>query len=445
MFVVEITAALVTLTLAANVTGVQPVSGASGLGFQLQIAVWLWFTVLFATYAEAVAEARGRAQAATLRRTRSETTAHRRRADGTLEDVGSSELRKGDVIVVNEGEMIPGDGDVIEGVGFVNEAAITGESAPVLKEPGTDIRSSVTGGTTLVSDRLVVRVTADPGETFLDRMIALVEGAKRQRTPNEIALSILLAGLTIIFLMATVTLRPFGLYAGDDRRHGRARGPARLPHPDHDRRPAVGDRHRGHGPRRPLQRAGHERPGRRGVRRRRRHPARQDRHDHLRQPPGGVDHAGAGRRASGRRSAPRCSSSIRDETPEGRSIVELARERLAELGQPGGTGDEAGFTALAATIAEEIPFRAETRTSGVRTVDGAMTLKGAVDAIAAELDGPMPAESTARRRTGSPTGAPRRSRCGATVASSASSSSRTPSRRACPSGSPSSAGWASGR
>ena len=165
-----------------------------GLGFQVQIAIWLWFTVLFATYAEAVAEARGRAQAATLRKTRSETTAHRRRPDGTLEDVGSSELRKGDIIVVEEGETIPGDGDVIEGVGFVNEAAITGESAPVLKEPGTDIRSSVTGGTTLVSDRLVIRVTADPGETFLDRMIALVEGAKRQRTPNEIALAILLAG-----------------------------------------------------------------------------------------------------------------------------------------------------------------------------------------------------------------------------------------------------------
>ena len=163
MFVVEITAVLVTLIAIANATGVQPTTGPAGLGFQVQIAVWLWFTVLFATYAEAVAEARGRAQAATLRKTRSETTAHRRRADGTLEDVGSSELRKGDIIVVEEGETIAGDGDVIEGVGFVNEAAITGESAPVLKEPGTDIRSSVTGGTTLISDRLVIRVTTDPG------------------------------------------------------------------------------------------------------------------------------------------------------------------------------------------------------------------------------------------------------------------------------------------
>ena len=163
MFVVEITAALVTLTAIANVTGIQPASGPAGLGFQVQIAIWLWFTVLFATYAEAVAEARGRAQAATLRRTRSVTTAHRRLADGSLESVGSSELRKGDVIVVEAGETIPGDGDVIEGLGFVNESAITGESAPVLKEPGTDIRSSVTGGTTLTSDRLVISVTANPG------------------------------------------------------------------------------------------------------------------------------------------------------------------------------------------------------------------------------------------------------------------------------------------
>ena len=215
MFVVEITAVLVTLIAIANVTGFQPVTGPAGLGFQVQIAAWLWFTVLFATYAEALAEARGRAQASTLRRTRSETTAHRRRADGTLEDVGSAELRKGDIVVVRENETIPGDGDVVEGVAYVNEAAITGESAPVLKEPGTDIRSSVTGGTQVTSDSLVIVITADPGETFLDRMIALVEGAKRQRTPNEIALSILLSGLSLVFLLATVTLRPFGLYAGE--------------------------------------------------------------------------------------------------------------------------------------------------------------------------------------------------------------------------------------
>ena len=266
MFVVEITAALVTLIAIANVTGVQSVSGPSGLGFQVQIAIWLWFTVLFATYAEAVAEARGRAQAATLRKARSVTTAHRRKADGTLEDVGSSELRKGDVVVIKEGEAIPGDGDVTEGVAFVNEAAITGESAPVLKEPGTDIRSSVTGGTTVVSDQLTVVITADPGETFLDRMIALVEGAKRQRTPNEIALSILLAGLTIIFLLATVTIRPYGLFAGTVVDTVGPGGSARLPHSDHYRRAAVRHRRGRHGPRRALQRAGHERPCGGGVR-----------------------------------------------------------------------------------------------------------------------------------------------------------------------------------
>ncbi len=268
MFVVELTAALVTLIAIANLTGFQPVTGPSGFGFQVQIAIWLWFTVIFATYAEAIAEARGRAQAATLRRARSVTQAHRRKADDTLELVGSAELRRGDIIVVLEGETIPGDGDVIEGIGFVNESAITGESAPVLKEPGTDIRSSVTGGTTLTSDQLTIQISADPGETFLDRMIALVEGAKRQRTPNEIALSILLAGLTIVFFLAVVTLRPFGDVRRHDGRHGRPRRPARVPDPDHDRWAAVGHRHRGHGPGRPVQRPGNERPGGRGLRRR---------------------------------------------------------------------------------------------------------------------------------------------------------------------------------
>ena len=385
MFVVEITAVLVTAHLARQrAPASRPTAGAAGLGFQVQIAIWLWFTVLFATYAEAVAEARGRAQAATLRKTRSETTAHRRAADGTLENVGSSELRKGDIIVVEEGETIAGDGDVIEGVGFVNEAAITGESAPVLKEPGTDIRSSVTGGTTLVSDRLVIRVTADPGETFLDRMIALVEGAKRQRTPNEIALAILLAGLTIIFLMATVTLRPFGAVRGHGRRHRRARRAPRLPHPDHDRRPAVGDRHRRHGPRRALQRPGHERPRRRGVGRRRRDPARQDRHDHLRQPPRGLDHPGPRRQPRSRRSRPRSSPRSGTRRPEGRSIVELARKRLAELGAPAGAGDEAG---LRARSPRRSPRRSRSGPRPARAASGrrpaTSILKGAVDAIAA--------------------------------------------------------------
>jgi potassium-transporting ATPase ATP-binding subunit len=391
MLVVEVTAVLVTLISIANVTGIQPVTGPAGLGFQVQIALWLWFTVLFATYAEAVAEARGRAQADTLRRTRSVTTAHRRREDGSLEEVGSSELRKGDVIVVEEGQTIPGDGDVIEGVGFVNEAAITGESAPVLKEPGTDIRSSVTGGTTLVSDRIVVRVTADPGETFLDRMIALVEGAKRQRTPNEIALSILLAGLTTVFLMAVVTLRPFGLFAGESI--GTVELVALLvcliPTTIGGLLSAIGI-------------AGMDRVARFNVLAMsgRAVEASGDVDVILLDKTGTITYGN--RLAASIVPAPGVAeadaveaalvSSIRDETPEGRSIVELARKRLTELGAAGGDGDDAGFERLGGTIAEEIAFSAQTRTSGVRTADGILVLKGAVDAIGASLDGAMPAD-----------------------------------------------------
>ena len=391
MFVVEITAALVTITWIANVTDLQTVSGPTGGGFQLQIAVWLWFTVLFATYAEAVAEARGRAQAATLRRTRSETRARRRRSDGTFEEVGSTELRKGDVIVVEAGETIAGDGDVIEGIGFVNEAAITGESAPVLKEPGTDIRSSVTGGTTLVSDRIVVRVTTNPGETFLDRMIALVEGAKRQRTPNEIALSILLAGLTIVFLMATVTIRPFGLYAGAtiDTVALVALLVCLIPTTIGGLLSAIGI-------------AGMDRVARFNVLAMsgRAVEASGDVDVILLDKTGTITYGN--RLAASIAAAPGVGEgeavtaallcSIRDETPEGRSVVELARRRLADLGMPAGTGDENGFAALGATIAEEIPFMAETRTSGIRTTDGGLVLKGAVDAIGADLDAPLPAE-----------------------------------------------------
>jgi K+-transporting ATPase ATPase B chain len=391
MFVVEITAALVTLIWLANVAGAQPVIGASGAGFQLQIAIWLWFTVVFATYAEAVAEARGRAQAATLRKTRTETVAHRRAADGSLEDVGSSELRKGDIIVVSEGETIAGDGDVIEGLGFVNEAAITGESAPVLKEPGTDIRSSVTGGTTLVSDRLVIRVTTDPGETFLDRMISLVEGARRQRTPNETALAILLAGLTIVFLMATVTLRPFGSFAGETVETVAlvALLVCLIPTTIGGLLSAIGI-------------AGMDRVARFNVLAMsgRAVEASGDVDVILLDKTGTITYGN--RLASSITPAPGVTeidavraallSSIRDETPEGRSIVELARQRLTALGQPAGTEDEPGLTVLADGIAEEMPFRAETRTSGVRTRDGAVVLKGAVDAIAADLDGAMPAE-----------------------------------------------------
>lgn len=177
------------------------------------IVVWLWLTVIFANLAEAVAEGRGKAQADTLRRAKTETTARRLTADGSEEEVPAAALQLGDRVVVEAGQVIPGDGDVVEGVASVDESAITGESAPVIRESGGD-RSAVTGGTRVLSDRIVVKITTTPGESFIDRMIALVEGASRQKTPNEIALNILLAGLTIVFLMATVTLKPFAAYAG---------------------------------------------------------------------------------------------------------------------------------------------------------------------------------------------------------------------------------------
>jgi len=181
-------------------------------GYVLQIACWLFFTVIFANFAEAVAEGRGKAQAQALRASRRQLVAKRRRKDGTFERVDATALRRGDVVQVAAGEQIPGDGDVLEGAASVDESAITGESAPVIREAGGD-RSAVTGGTRVLSDELVIRITADPGEGFLDHMISLVEGAKRQKTPNEIALTILLAALTFIFLLVIIALKPFGLYA----------------------------------------------------------------------------------------------------------------------------------------------------------------------------------------------------------------------------------------
>ena len=392
MFVVEVTAALVTMVLVSDLLGLS--KGATGevgrsTGFELQIAIWLWFTVYFATYAEALAEARGKAQAATLRKTRSETMAHRRLDDGAFEEVGSSALRCGDVVVVREGETIPGDGDVIEGVAYVNEAVITGESAPVLKEPGTDIRSSVTGGTTVTSDTLTIAITANPGETFLDRMIALVEGAKRQRTPNEIALSILLSGLTIVFLLATATLRPFGLYAGAPL--GIVVLVALLvcliPTTIGGLLSAIGI-------------AGMDRVARFNV---------------LAMSGRAVEAAGdvdvilldkTGTITFGNRLASRIVAlpgvterealdaalltSLADETPEGRSVVELARRRLAAI-EPAGPG-AATATAPTPDVATIVPFSAESRTSGVILVDGTVVLKGAVDAITAALDGEAPPE-----------------------------------------------------
>src|SRR4030088_3126027 len=208
MFVVEVGALLTTIQLIWNAT-----HHAGEVSFGLQITLWLWFTVLFANFAEAMAEGRGKAQADTLRKSRAETEAKRLRKDGTTETVPSSQLRSGDVVVVTAGEFIPGDGEVVEGVASVDESAITGESAPVIRESGGD-RSAVTGGTRVLSDEIKVRITSNPGETFLDRMIRLVEGASRQKTPNEIALNILLAGLTIIFLLAVMSLQPFAIYSG---------------------------------------------------------------------------------------------------------------------------------------------------------------------------------------------------------------------------------------
>src|SRR5438067_3574181 len=208
MFVVEVGAVLTTIQLAWNAS-----HHVGQIGFGLQITLWLWFTVLFANFAEAMAEGRGKAQADTLRKARAETQAHRLRSDGHTECVPSSKLRSGDIVVVTAGDFIPGDGEVIEGVASVDESAITGESAPVIRESGGD-RSAVTGGTRVLSDEIKVRITSNPGETFLDRMIKLVEGAARQKTPNEIALHILLVGLTIVFLFAVVTLQPFAIYSG---------------------------------------------------------------------------------------------------------------------------------------------------------------------------------------------------------------------------------------
>ena len=201
MFVVEVGAVLSTGFAATDPSG-----------FAWAVVAWLWLTVVFANLAEAVAEGRGKAQAATLRRAKTETTAHL--VDGT--EVPATQLKIGDRVVVAAGEVIPGDGDVVEGVASVDESAITGESAPVIRESGGD-RSSVTGGTRVLSDRIVVQVTANPGESFIDRMIALVEGASRQKTPNEIALNILLASLTIVFLAATATLQPFAVFSGAEQ------------------------------------------------------------------------------------------------------------------------------------------------------------------------------------------------------------------------------------
>jgi potassium-transporting ATPase ATP-binding subunit len=222
MFVVEVGAALTTVLVIRDWRAAAP-----DLGFTFQITLWLWFTVLFANFAEAMAEGRGKAQADTLRKTKTETVAHCLRNGAKKEDMAASQLRQGDIVVCEPGDIIPGDGEVIEGIASVDESAITGESAPVIRESGGD-RSAVTGGTKVLSDWVKVRITSNPGETFLDRMIALVEGAQRQKTPNEIALNIVIAGLTLVFLLAVVTLPPFAQYSVSATGAGKVSGIAVL-------------------------------------------------------------------------------------------------------------------------------------------------------------------------------------------------------------------------
>ena len=283
MFVVEVVALLTTVLFLRDLA-----TGADHLGFSFQIILWLWFTLFFANFAEAMAEGRGKAQADALRATRTTTPAKRLLSadDRELyEGAAAEDLEVGDLVLVEAGDVIPGDGEVIEGVASVNEAAITGESAPVIRESGGD-RSAVTGGTTVISDRLIIRITSSRGNSFLDRMIALIEGAERQKTPNEIALNILLVGLTIIFVFAVASIPSFAAYAGGHDRGDRAGGALRHADPDDDRRAALGDRHRRHGPAGALQRACDVRARGGGGGRCRHASPRQDRHHHPRQPPG---------------------------------------------------------------------------------------------------------------------------------------------------------------
>jgi K+-transporting ATPase ATPase B chain len=366
MFVVEIGSVITSIYLLRDI-----LAHHGALRFDLQITLWLWFTVLFANFAEAMAEGRGKAQADALRRAKSETTAVRFRTDGSIENVPSSDLRSGDVVLVIAGSMIPGDGEVIEGVASVDESAITGESAPVIREAGGD-RSAVTGGTKVLSDQIKVRITSNPGETFLDRMIALVEGAERQKTPNEIALNILLAGLTIIFLLAVVTLQPIAIYSTAPQSVFVLISllVCLIPTTIGGLLSAIGI-------------AGMD---------------RLVQHNVLAMSGRAVEAAGdvntllldktgtitlGNRQAAEFLPAPGVSkdqladaaqlSSLPDETPEGRSIVVLAKEMYGLRGRE-----------LSEMQAEFVPFSAVTRMSGVN-LDGRVIRKGAADAIAGFL------------------------------------------------------------
>jgi K+-transporting ATPase ATPase B chain len=384
IFVVEVGAALTTVFLIRDIF-----VGAAGLGFELQIALWLWFTVLFATFAEAMAEARGKAQADTLRKTKTDAIANRLLPNGSFEKVPSSKLRAGDVVVASAGELIPGDGEVIEGIATVDESVITGESAPVIRESGGD-RSAVTGGTKVLSDQIKIRITSNPGETFLDRMIALVEGASRQKTPNEIALNILIAGLTLIFLFAVATLVPYAIYSVASAKAGTVPSipvyvallVCLIPTTIGGLLSAIGI-------------AGMDRVMQHNV---------------LAMSGKAVEAAGdvntllldkTGTITLGNRQAVAFLpvdgvseseladaaqlSSLADETPEGRSIVVLAKEKHRLRGREVADHD-----------AHFIPFSAYTRMSGV-DMDGRRLRKGATDAIIAfvrEQGGPIPSSLT---------------------------------------------------
>jgi K+-transporting ATPase ATPase B chain len=364
MFVVEIGSVITTVLLILH--------SHQDFRFNLQITLWLWFTVLFANFAEAMAEGRGKAQAETLRRARSETIAKRIASDGKIEEIPSAKLRSGDLVSVAAGDLIPGDGEIVEGVASVDESAITGESAPVIREAGGD-RSAVTGGTRVLSDYIKVKITSNPGETFLDRMIALVEGAARQKTPNEIALNILLAGLTIIFLLAVVTLQPFAIYSGSPQTVFVLVSllVCLIPTTIGGLLSAIGI-------------AGMD---------------RLVQHNVLAMSGRAVEAAGdvntllldkTGTITFGNRQAteflPASSvteadmadaaqlSSLADETPEGRSIVVLAKEKYGLRGRD-----------FAAHEAEFIAFTAQTRMSGVN-LDGREIRKGAAEAIARYLE-----------------------------------------------------------
>ncbi len=378
IFIVEIGATLATVFYIRDLANGEAFEL---LRFQLQIALWLWFTVLFANFAEAIAEGRGKAQADTLRRTKSESRARKLSDDGREEWVSGGELRRGDLVRVDAGELIPGDGDVIQGVAYVNEAAITGESAPVLKEPGTDIRSSVTGGTTVVSDMLTIRITANPGETFLDRMIRLVEGAERQRTPNEIALNILLAGLTFIFLLVTITLQPFARYAGQEISTIVliALLVTLIPTTIGGLLSSIGI-------------AGMDRLVQRNVLAMsgRAVEAAGDIDTLLLDKTGTITFGNrmaaefipVGEVEEGTLVAAALRSSLLDDTPEGRSVIDLAKSLgYGNLVEQAGT-DTAGM--------EFHPFAAETRMSGIGE-RGAGTFKGAVDAVVTASGGQAPA------------------------------------------------------